>query len=775
MKRIIYFILFISLSYPCFSQWEKINTPDESPADYWLEIFFLKDNPDYGWISGYGGKVLRTTDKGLTWTKSIINHADQLESIYFLNEQVGYTVSAYSEILRASSMYRTEDGGVTWKEITPDRTLSYWGCYFLDENYGVVVGGNCEGFLGFYRTNDGGKSWKMSRYFTRDTKLSDLILYPDGSGFAASSGEIWKTKDKGVNWEIISNTGPNDWHEELCILGNSFLVPSGETCNGTIEGLGGARFSTNNGQTWNVTTLPTPQYGAFLISETEGWICGIGKSVYHTKDAGANWTIRNCGIDDANLDDFYFFNDSTGFVVGEGVYKLSRIDTLKPVIISDKRKICEGASAILTSEKEYPNYLWSTGEITRSIEVSVPGDYYMLTNTNDCNRGTSNHIQISFFDNPKTEFNIPSNYKLCEGDTVNVQIIGKLNDFVWYDGSKDYEKDFYQTGTYYLTITDTNGCTGLDSLVIEVVPLPHPAILTQGSMVLCTGQKLRLYIEGAYSEILWYNDLSGEIIAEDTNSIFIDKSGTYSVIVKSLDYCPGPADTINVSIKNDSNQLSINYNITDLPFMIDSAKYGYLPCKALEITNKSYNEAVIEYGFLKINKDFSVPPAQFPIIIQPNDKAYMVICYTPSALGKQLDTLILYDVCTSHLAQIEGFGLPDIDTITTKCGLDVMLGTKGMNSYVYFSTGYPSPSPAIDLVKVDFHCQYESSSPIVKINAIDLYGNKREIPFNKSISNSTQNSENGSLLLNIDDLFSGFYILELSVNSNSIYYKIVKQ
>lgn len=771
MKNIYLILLFVITNLSAYSQWQSIDLPFGYENDYWLEIYFLPNNPDYGWVCGFGGNVLRTTDGGNTWKGTNINNADQLENIFFVNERVGFTISVGDQ-MDGSRIFKSTDGGVSWRDISPSNNLDLWGCYFLDENYGVMLGGNCVGFQGFIRTTDGGNSWAMTRYSVDNTRLADLILYPDNTGYAVSSGKLWFTNNKGKDWKVIANTGPEDWHEELCKFKNSFLVPADLTCNGSQNG-GSVRFSIDGGKNWRIKELPQAMYGAFLISENEGWVCGLNQEIYQTKDAGLTWTLRNCGIESANLDDFYFFNDSTGFVVGNGIYKLVKIDTLKPIISANKEKICRGGKAVLTADKDYKQYLWSTGDTTKSISVSVPGDYYLVVQNDKCDRGTSNHIKIDFFDYPDPIYNIPDNYKLCEGDTVTVKILNKFQNIEWYDGSQSYEKEFHESGVYYISVTDTNGCSADDSLVIEVVPLPTPKILAAGKTVLCTNEYYKLYIDGQYSDIQWYNSETGNLIAKDTNSIYINKSGTYSVIVKSMDNCSGPADTLSVTIENDSNHIAIDYNLTNLPFMIDSTKYGSVPCRALAIKNISGEMVKLDYAFLKINKTFSVPPSQFPLYIAPYDSSYLVVCYSPSALGLEKDTLIIDDICSAHYVRVLGFGEFESDTIDSKCGMEVICGTKGLNNYIHYSSGLPAPSPAISIISVDYSLEYESKAPEIKANIIDLLGNKSCIDIKKISDKRDTFAESGKLNFDVGNYESGLYILELIIDTKSIFYKVL--
>jgi hypothetical protein len=148
-------------------------------------------------------------------------------------------------------------------------------------------------------------------------------LTEDGTGYASSSGRIWNTTDMGSKWEIFSITGGNDWQEDIAYLENTFLVPYSKGCSGEslYEG-GGLRYSTDYGLNWKELSTGTPMFGCFLLNEERGWGVGKSASVYYTDDGGENWYLSNKGIaDSVDLDDIWFIDDTTGWAVGDGVYK----------------------------------------------------------------------------------------------------------------------------------------------------------------------------------------------------------------------------------------------------------------------------------------------------------------------------------------------------------------------------------------------------------------------------------------------------------------------
>lgn len=320
MKKVIYTILLILISSSMLKAdyWEKIETlPTGYEYNYWLDIYFHPSNINYGWACGFNGQVVRTSDGGATWQGSRVFGAYHLESIHFPSLNIGYTSGV-------EGIFKSTDGGASWLNVSPDPLETYWGCFFINDSVGLVIGGGCaDGIQRFYRTTNGGNSWVLFLGNEPNSGLTDLMLYPDGTGYAASSGAVWKTNDMGQTWAVHSITGSKVWQEEITNIGNSFLVPTaGATCagGGTV---GGMRFSTNNGSNWNNYIVRDAMFGTFLLNSTTGWACGYDEQVYYTNNAGISWQELSCGIDGADLDDVWFNSPSDGWVVGEGIWRLA--------------------------------------------------------------------------------------------------------------------------------------------------------------------------------------------------------------------------------------------------------------------------------------------------------------------------------------------------------------------------------------------------------------------------------------------------------------------
>src|SRR3989339_2118603 len=154
LYSIIKILILTFLPLASYSQsWNKVSSiPPPYSFNYWLDVYFLPSNPNYGWICGFSGQVLRTTDRGKTWAGAVVPFANQLESVHFSSTTVGYTSGM-------DGIFKSTNGGVSWVDITPPNAGLLWGNYFVDPLYGVTVGGGCDGIQKFFLTTDGGANW----------------------------------------------------------------------------------------------------------------------------------------------------------------------------------------------------------------------------------------------------------------------------------------------------------------------------------------------------------------------------------------------------------------------------------------------------------------------------------------------------------------------------------------------------------------------------------------------------------------------------------------
>ncbi len=100
-----------------------------------------------GWAVGDAGTILKTSDAGETWQTQSVASIQNINSMHFLNNQIGWVVG--------SGLYKTTNGGATWQMLNIPFLANFYSIHFSDEQNGVGVGANGS----IFRTTNGGNSW----------------------------------------------------------------------------------------------------------------------------------------------------------------------------------------------------------------------------------------------------------------------------------------------------------------------------------------------------------------------------------------------------------------------------------------------------------------------------------------------------------------------------------------------------------------------------------------------------------------------------------------
>lgn len=681
------------------AQWVRMNNlPAGYNDNHWLDVFFLPSDPRYGWICGYRSFVLRTTDGGQSWQGvTTDNNMLQLESIHFVSPQIGYT-SGGGRILK------TVDGGQSWFDVSPATPLasSLWGCYFVSADTGVVIGGGCfDSRQYFFRTTNGGQSWTRFVGSLPNSGLTDAMLYSaSGLGYASSSGAIWQTDDGGISWELFAQTGTADWQEEITNIKQSFLVPvSGSPCGGD-EARGGIRMTTDNGRTWRRFLTGANMYGTFLLDTLRGWACGSNGSAYYTPDGGVTWRKRDCGIvPTEDLDDIWMINDTLGWVVGNGVYRLSTRAALPThLAVEGDTALCEGETTVIHAPAGYFSYLWSTGDTTRSITVTATGDYYAVA-------------------------------------------------------------------------TDELGCPyDFDTVRVVVQPTPRPAIAALGPVDFCVGDSVELNATSGFASYRWST-------GDTTRSIVVRASGVYSVQVLSDAGCSGTSATIAVDVRPANNQLVVRTDARGI-VAFDTTNINGRFCRSITVVNTSATLAFVidsPVAFFLNNVNFSLPPGQFPMTIQPLDSVQLVACYTPSHPSVETDTLYIIDNCSTKQAVVQGSGGTNIYNVEGRCNTSLTLRTVAYDSFV-LRLHPPAPNPASTVVRVPV--TFKASEPDIAQLRCTLY-NEFGTPvvegFVDGLSTTADQLTYGEFVLDIANTSQGVYFIHVRTPYGSSVLTLVVQ
>lgn len=230
-----------------------------------------------------------------------------------------------------------------------------------------------------------------------------------------------------------------------------------------------------------------------------------------------------------------------------------------PQIILPDLSICPNDSVFLDTGNQGNSYIWSTGSTNPQIWAKEGSYSVTVTYLYGCSNSDTCNITLK----PKPEISI-SNIFLCSGETATIGVGNQDLTYLWNTGQiTDSIVVNSSTATYYITATNSNGCT--DTASVKVFQKPKPIINLLIDTNVCSGSVVILNAGNPGSFYQWS---SGEAI-QIINAI----SGLYSVTVTNAFGCSDSTssfinvyNTIRANLNNqvicigESTQLNPNVN-----------------------------------------------------------------------------------------------------------------------------------------------------------------------------------------------------------------------
>lgn len=200
---------------------------------------------------------------------------------------------------------------------------------------------------------------------------------------------------------------------------------------------------------------------------------------------------------------------------------------------------CQGGTVTLTTGS-FASYLWSTGQTTQSITVSLTGTYSVtVTNGNGC-IGTSQGLPITVNPLPTPTVTAGGPTTFCQGSNV-VLTASPGSSYLWSSGQTTQSITVTTSGSFSVTVTDANGCQGVSAPVVTTAnPNPTPTITASGPTTFCSGGSVVL-TASASSSYLWST-------GETTQGITVSASGSYTVTVTDTNGCSGTSAPRSVTV-----------------------------------------------------------------------------------------------------------------------------------------------------------------------------------------------------------------------------------
>jgi len=303
------------------------DTPEPEPPA-WLRIYtdVAFNGPSLGLISGWRGTIMRSDDRGQTWSKVQVPTEADLNSIAILDASTAIAVGSSGNILRSvdggltwekvasptsetlnavaaisgggavavgwhGTIIGTSDNGKTWTSSfsSNDRSLNFEAVDFTADGTGMAVSSTGR----VYKTTNA-TDWQQLTLPDADLKLFTVDLYNADIAFVAGNIEmekayafggktvILKTPDGGQVWEF----GPRNWNADLLAI--RFI----DSQNALTTGWDGVVLRTgDSGQSWAAMVSHTNQAlrAIALVDARTIFAVGDGQTIIQSRDGGFTW------------------------------------------------------------------------------------------------------------------------------------------------------------------------------------------------------------------------------------------------------------------------------------------------------------------------------------------------------------------------------------------------------------------------------------------------------------------------------------------------------
>jgi photosystem II stability/assembly factor-like uncharacterized protein len=254
-------------------------------------------NSQVGIAIGNDGTILRTIDRGVSWTQ--IPSGTGNEDFYKVQfiDGVGYIVGRYrfdNTGFYTPVLYKSLDLGASWEEV-PSNIINFassnpsFRMYFVSSSVGYLqVGGDK------YMTIDGGITWEEDVVTPASLDLRSMQFIDENTGYAYANttGDylVHESLDGGSIWSPLSFT---QFSEVFEIVGDKIYYGGG------VGGGGGVTKADLNGS--NQQLVPIPQQGTitdieffnanlgYVIGRTPNSLSTLGRFIFKTTDGGTSW------------------------------------------------------------------------------------------------------------------------------------------------------------------------------------------------------------------------------------------------------------------------------------------------------------------------------------------------------------------------------------------------------------------------------------------------------------------------------------------------------
>ncbi|GEM_PF-825800 len=207
-----------------------------------------------------------------------------------------------------------------------------------------------------------------------------------------------------------------------------------------------------------------------------------------------------------------------------------------PVVnLGDDIEACASEEVALSAPLGYTNYLWSTGSEIPILNIDESGTY-SLTVTDATGCIAIDTVEVLIFDPVLPSLGLDRIQ--CDSFPAILDPDGMYESYLWQDESTADIFTALNEGTYSVTVTDENGCTGTDDVRVKHAPSP---VLTED---FSASGRIEVSASGGVPPYIYSVDGS----VWSPNNVFNNLiEGWYTTYVRDSNAC---VDTVKVYVDN---------------------------------------------------------------------------------------------------------------------------------------------------------------------------------------------------------------------------------
>ena len=397
-------------------------------------------------------------------------------------------------------------------------------------------------------TNLGGLTISRGVYkFEQDVEIigTDLIL--DGGG---NSGSIFIFQIMGKltvnNGSIMFINGAQPGNVFWQVAGNNATIGTISNFGGTIMANGYIALQPGvvlNGRALSKTeyvsidgkdSIIIPVICPALLINLGNDTSQCGGTITLTLDAGNpgssyNWntgeTTQIITVSTTVTDTFYVNVTTSSGCVGTDTIIIS-IHPIPVVNLGNDTAFCADI-VVLDAGNPGSTYQWNSGNTSQTNIIYFSGTYIVnVTNTFGCT--ATDTITITIYSFPQV--NLGTDIVQCGNTVVNLDAGNITSTHLWSTGDTTKTISVYESGTYYVDVTNAYGCARRDTVLVKINEVPSIPEEITGCTSPCAGQTNMTYAVPAVSGATSYTWIlpSDWIInaGENTNTITVT-TGSY--------------------------------------------------------------------------------------------------------------------------------------------------------------------------------------------------------------------------------------------------------